>query len=409
MTNLLTDKDTDFVFFSEWIKDFRCFDSITEILDKHRIRYGLLPFTKDYWVRDFMPVQISDSRFIQYRYNPDYLQKSKSYITAPTTCCKHLHIKTIKTDIVLDGGNVIKCPNAVIMTDKVFVENPFYSTIELINRLERLFEAEIIIIPWDKNEPYGHADGMVRFINGNKILLNNYVDFDKSLRKKLIDVLSPRFDIVELHYDVPKKSDSSWVYINFSQLNNLILLPAMGIDEDIPALQLFKEIFDTPVEQVNVAEIARKGGALNCVSWNIKHLDKWKKREEINALIKRRNKEALKAAEEMSKRPLSNEEIKELAAQHNQSMEHIRRFISFEEALKLSVEDVVEFRGDGGGMYFVFFGDDGKDVKGYGDWTPLNEIKEMSEEERQKMKKQRRGLKIDFRRKTCYGKGNKNQ
>jgi hypothetical protein len=58
MANLLTDKDTDFVFFSEWIKDFRCFDSLTKLLDKHQVKYELLPFTKDYWARDYMPVQI---------------------------------------------------------------------------------------------------------------------------------------------------------------------------------------------------------------------------------------------------------------------------------------------------------------------------------------------------------------
>ena len=270
MTNLLTDIDTDFVYFSALTKRFQCFDSIIKILDRHQVKYGMVPLTKDYWVRDFMPIQISDSKYIQYRYNPDYLQNDNDHITNPTSCCKQLKIETVETNIVIDGGNVIKCSNAIIMTHKIFVENPSYSKIALINKLEKLFETEIIIIPWDKCEPYGHADGMVRFINGNKILLNNYIDFDKKLRKKLINVLSPRFDIVELHYDVPKKSNFSWVYINFLQVNNLILLPAMGIDEDMQALRLFKGIFDTPVEQVNVAKIVGKGGALNCISWNIR-------------------------------------------------------------------------------------------------------------------------------------------
>ena len=270
MTDILTDKDTNFVYFSEWTKSFQCFDSIVKILDRHQIKYGMIPSTKDYWVRDFMPIQILDTKYIQYRYNPDYLQNDKQHITDPTPCCKQLDIETVETDIVMDGGNVIKCSNAVIMTDKVFDENPSYSKIAMINELKTLFDAEIIIIPWDRYEAYGHADGMVRFINENKILLNNYIDFDKKLRKKLINVLSPRFEIFELHYDVPKKSNFSWVYINFLQVNNLILLPAMGIDEDMQALRLFKGIFDTPVEQVNVAKIVGKGGALNCISWNIR-------------------------------------------------------------------------------------------------------------------------------------------
>ncbi|MDH6310144.1 agmatine deiminase [Dysgonomonas sp. PFB1-18] len=270
MSMLTTDKDADTVYFSEWITDFRCYKAISKILDRHHVEHELLPFTKDYWARDYMPVQISESTFIQYRYSPDYLQMKKSYITEPTACCKHLNIDTIKTDIVIDGGNIIKCNDAIIMTNKVFDENPTYSKTELINQLESLFQIELIIIPWDKNEPYGHTDGMVRFIEDKKVLLNNYADFDKPLRKRLIKALNPHFEIIELHYDVAKKSTLNWAYINFLQVNNLILLPAIGIEEDEPAFQLFKDIYKTNIEQIDVADIVRLGGALNCISWNIK-------------------------------------------------------------------------------------------------------------------------------------------
>lgn len=270
MSMLTTDKDTDTVYFSEWIKDFRCYKAISKILDRHHVEYGLLSFTKDYWARDYMPMQISESTFIQYHYNPDYLQTKASYITDPTACCKHLNIDTIKTDIVIDGGNIIKCKDAIIMTDKVFYENRSRSKYELIKQVESLFQAELILIPWDKNEPYGHVDGMVRFIEDKKVLLNNYIDFDKPLRKKLIKALNPHFEIIELHYDVAEKSTLNWAYINFLQVNNLILLPAMGIEEDELAFQLFKDIYKTNIEQIDVADIVRLGGALNCISWNIK-------------------------------------------------------------------------------------------------------------------------------------------
>lgn len=267
---LITDRDTDIVYFSEWIKDFRCFSLISETLEKYQINYNLLPFTRDYWVKDYMPIQISDSIFIQYCYNPDYLQTKKSYITNPTSSCKYLDMETTKTNIVIDGGNVIKCNDSVIMTDKVFNENLSYSKSELIKQLESLLQAELILIPWDKNEPYGHADGMVRFIEDKKVLLNNYINFDKPLRKKLIEALNPHFEIVELYYNVPKCSELSWAYINFLQVGNFILLPAMRIDEDESALQLFKDIFKMNIEQIDVSEIVQRGGALNCVSWNIK-------------------------------------------------------------------------------------------------------------------------------------------
>ena len=270
MPKLITDNETNTVYFSEWNKNFRCYREIIKILDKYQVKHELLPFTKDYWVRDYMPIQMSESTFIQYRYNPDYLQAKTSYITDPTACCKHLNVDTIKTDLVIDGGNIIKCKDAIIMTDKVLYENPTHPKSELSNQLEVLFQAELILIPWDRNETYGHADGMVRFIENKKILLNNYMDFDKRLRENLLKILNPHFEIIELHYNVPKRSALSWAYINFLQVNNLILLPAMGIEEDEQAFSLFKEIFKTNIEQVNVTEIVRLGGALNCISWNIK-------------------------------------------------------------------------------------------------------------------------------------------
>ncbi len=272
MPKLITDDKTNTVYFSEWTKYFRCCGEIIKILDKYQVKHELLPFTKDYWIRDYMPVQISESTFIQYRYNPDYLQTKTLYITDPTGCCKHLNIDTIKTDIVIDGGNIIKCNDAIIMTDKVSYENSTYSKSELVNQLEVLFQAELILIPWDRKEPYGHADGMVRFIENKKILLNNYMDSDKRLRENLVKVLNPHFEIIELHYNVPKRSELSWAYINYLQVGDLILLPAMGIDEDEQALSQFKGVFETDIEQVNVAELVRLGGALNCISWNIKQL-----------------------------------------------------------------------------------------------------------------------------------------
>lgn len=98
-----------------------------------------LSFTKDYWVRDFMPIQVTENNFIQYKYQPDYLKNNQKYITNPKGCCKSLKIKSNYIDIILDGGNIIKCSNQIIMTDKVFVENSNYSKLELTNQLENTF------------------------------------------------------------------------------------------------------------------------------------------------------------------------------------------------------------------------------------------------------------------------------
>ena len=37
----------------------------------------MLQGTKDIWAVDYMPVQIQDDEFVQFVYNPDYLQSKK--------------------------------------------------------------------------------------------------------------------------------------------------------------------------------------------------------------------------------------------------------------------------------------------------------------------------------------------
>ncbi len=268
---LITDKDTNKVYFSRWIKDFACFSEIKAALQRNHIEYGLLPYTKDWWVRDFMPIQITEHDFLGYKFNPDYLQNKSSYITNPKQCCNTLNIAVRPMEIVLDGGNVIKTPDKVIMTDKVFKENPKLTHHQIKEVMEKGFGCEVVFIPWDEEEEFGHADGMVRYVDGNRVVINNYKDCDEPFRQKMLEALTPHFEVCELSYNVEDPSEWNWAYINFLRLGNYIMLPAFGFEEDGQALEQMKTLFPTcTIEQIEVLEVVEEGGALNCISWNIK-------------------------------------------------------------------------------------------------------------------------------------------
>ena len=109
---------------------------------------GLLSDTRDYWVRDFMPIQLSPDAYLQYVYTPDYLRDSAAYRTDGAVCFEKLNlpdVRVTKTDVVLDGGNVIKCEDSVIMTDKIFYENRNYDKVVLMNELERCFGSDGVV------------------------------------------------------------------------------------------------------------------------------------------------------------------------------------------------------------------------------------------------------------------------
>ena len=224
------------------------------------------------WVRDYMPIQLSEKRFLRYVYSPDYLKGYEEYIPNYKGIDMDLNLNCTCTDIVIDGGNVIKCGQKVIMTDKVLMENNIrYKKNELLAKLKQLFEAEVVLIPWDRYDEYGHADGMVRYIEGNKVLLNNYVDFDPALRKRLLAALTPHFEVEELQYGHRHQSKYSWAYINFLQTEKCILVPGLGIKADGLAMEQIKELY--PQHNVIIIDgcrsLVRDGGALNCCTWNV--------------------------------------------------------------------------------------------------------------------------------------------
>jgi agmatine deiminase len=145
---VITDQETNIVFFSDLLRTDPRFTEtclrITSILDKHQIKYGFLKDTKDIWSRDYMPIQKSINEFIQFRYEPSYLEDDPDHQSDPKIVCATNNQKPKYSKINLDGGNVIRWSDKVIMSDKIYSENPEYSDkSKLISELERLFEAQV--------------------------------------------------------------------------------------------------------------------------------------------------------------------------------------------------------------------------------------------------------------------------
>lgn len=124
-----------------------------------------------------MPVQTPSGKLVQFKYDPSYLK-------APEYADSRSGVKSVDefngihpefSDINLGGGNVVMCGNKVIMTDRVFEENPNRDKDKLIEELSGLLGCEIILIPAYKPEyDYtGHADGMICFVDSNTVIVNN--------------------------------------------------------------------------------------------------------------------------------------------------------------------------------------------------------------------------------------------
>jgi agmatine deiminase len=284
---MITDFVTNGIYFSELLKTDKRFSAtyqkIYKTLNSFGIEPKLLPKTKDIWARDYMPIQISKDKFIEYRYDPDYLQGNSEEIdsrelkTHPDIVCDAIGLKTIKTDIIIDGGNVVKSENAIILTNKVVWENERrYSEKQLIKKLHDLFEVDkVVLIPWDEECKYGHADGMLRFVNNEKVLISGFYEkADDKLKRGILDSL----DEAKIDRDwlsvSDKEVEDNIAYINFLQTKDLILVPALNrTEEDDNAVEEISKHFPKyadRIENVDMREIARYDGALNCITWTTK-------------------------------------------------------------------------------------------------------------------------------------------
>lgn len=272
---MICDYQTNKVYLAEGIRHYETvahnllWALYNEGIETEYLRHTASP--KHIWVRDYMPIQIDKDLFLQYRYAPDYLRNDPDYIPPYETICKGLGLRVKQTRLVIDGGNVVKFRNRVIMTDKVLVENPGYTEGYIRKQLEEAFGCEVVLIPWDRYEMFGHADGMVRAIGDEYLLLNNYIEIDKSLRKRILSALEWRFYVEELHYDRPRPSPLSWAYLNFLHVNSCIFVPGLGLKEDYAALEQIQKHY--PHHKVVLVpgcqDLVKEGGALNCVTWNI--------------------------------------------------------------------------------------------------------------------------------------------
>lgn len=284
---MITDQQTNKVYFSKLLQTDTRFKNtyreVLAILKDRNIEYDFLPKTKDIWARDYMPVQVSENKFVEFRYDPDYLQgnsedkERRELKTYPDMVCDAIGLKTIKSDIILDGGNVVKSDNTVIMTGKVVWENERrYTEKQLVEALKNLFEVEkVVLIPWDEECEYGHADGMLRFIGQDKVLISGfYQTADKGFQEDILRCLEQEGITWEWLRCSEKESEKNISYINFLQTKDLIIVPKLNRKEDKMAFEEISKHFPDYASRRNIfnadaRDIEKYSGAFNCISWTV--------------------------------------------------------------------------------------------------------------------------------------------
>lgn len=272
---MITDAETNKLYLADClpVKQSEFFQRFEKVLNECKIAFELLPNTKDIWAKDYMPIQVTKERFIRFKYDPDYL-KPEPYPqtkTDSTLVCQSIGLRFEESQINLDGGNVISTANKVIICDKIFGENIHLNKNELCKQLRELFQIdELIFVSWEGKEIdfTGHADGMVRFIDEHTVLINDYSYHQNGLKKALTEA---KLEWIPLPCDSGKGYESAiGYYINYLQMEQRIIMPSFRGKNTDKALRVMEQAF--PNKKIGIVEcddIAKDGGVLNCISWNI--------------------------------------------------------------------------------------------------------------------------------------------
>ncbi|HLX53874.1 MAG TPA: agmatine deiminase family protein [Aquella sp.] len=277
---MIPDSKTNFLYLADTLpkkypKFFKEFDNVSKDCG---ISYKLLSNTKDVWAVDYMPIQIDKNNFIQFVYNPDYLRDTIKWtktISDVDRICSSISLSPRKSNILLEGGNIIKATDNVIMCDKIFIENPTIKEHELINELQNLFQIDkLIFIPTNTFDFTGHADGMVRFYDDNTVIINDYskedINFQLRFRLALHNAGLKYIEIPYNPYSNKKDEHANGIYINYLQMRQAIVVPIFGIKDDEAVVKLFEQLFaGQKIATVDGNELAYNGEILNCITWNI--------------------------------------------------------------------------------------------------------------------------------------------
>lgn len=228
-----------------------------------------------------MPVVSDHNNLVQFRYHPDYLEGRREYET-PTEVAADLAAKITRRDIrfssiVADGGNFTfgtiktrRLTPILVMTEKIFAENPDMDRNEIISELSSCFPGhKFIFLPWDRGDVCGHTDGILHAVGNNKVLVNLKV-YPDDIAAKMRNRLESCFKVIDLELSDYHKL--SWAYINMLHTPKVIIVPGLGLPTDEEALRQIKKLFpeyEDRIYQVQMPSfVKRGGGALNCLSWD---------------------------------------------------------------------------------------------------------------------------------------------
>lgn len=263
-------------------------DNVVVIVDKDTLPYYQKKLPEDIlitheiydiWMRDF--TTINPFNPVQFDYTSASMssQESRQVQNSFQSFALRYEIERIKTDLVLDGGNIVDNYRGRVITTTRFMEDNDLTYQEAKQELIDLLEAKQVAIIEPDDEVLAHSDGMVSWIDDDVLLVNDYSDEPK-FRSLVLDELKTAFpDVTIIEVPVEYKSD------RYDQLKNISSACGVNLNATVTFNNIYVPIFNMPHEQevvkiikkntsknvitINAENVCSMGGSVRCLTWQL--------------------------------------------------------------------------------------------------------------------------------------------
>jgi agmatine/peptidylarginine deiminase len=240
---------------------------------------------KDIWIRDFSSV--IPSKQVKFKFLPSYreAEDAKLYENSFEEWFEKNGLEYYaKSDIILDGGNVVDnvAGTRVVVTERILKDNPSLTKSDAKNKLKQLLRVnEVAIIPEPPNDTTGHADGSVMWPMDDKILLIKGSEPEHTETVDELKISFPGVEIVEIPNYIPNTfwhnfNSAENCYVNSIVTDNYIYMPTFNNQHDAEMLELFQSHTNKTVIPIPAENVCKMGGSVRCLSWQVKNMNKIK-------------------------------------------------------------------------------------------------------------------------------------
>ena len=233
----------------------------------------------DIWMRDFTTVNPENP--VQFRYTWASMSEaqSKQVQQSFNRFANELGIERMKTDYLIDGGNIVDNYKGKVITTTRFMEDNSLSYNEAVTVLKSLLGAnEVAILPPDE-EALAHSDGMVSWIDDHVLLVNDYNE-DAEYRAEVIAELKQAFPtttIIEVPVTHKENAPGEWegfssacgVNLNATATYKNVYVPVFNMAHENEVLELMKKESTKTIIPVNAEGVCGMGGSVRCLTWQL--------------------------------------------------------------------------------------------------------------------------------------------